>query len=117
LVSDRGDRCPFLFLFGRHLGIVIFPFPLIPAQSLVITLSIRAGAANQSHQYIGAENTQKIWKCDHWCCLFHHQSWGIVMLAAPAPVDRPINNYLTGVRGKENRIIPRWRQPVTDKKI
>ncbi len=26
LVSDRGDRCPFLFLFCRHLGLNLFPF-------------------------------------------------------------------------------------------
>jgi hypothetical protein len=32
IVSDRGDRCPFLFLFGRHLGLILFPFPLTPAQ-------------------------------------------------------------------------------------
>jgi hypothetical protein len=29
---DLGDRCPFLFLFGRHLGLIKFPFPLKPAQ-------------------------------------------------------------------------------------
>ncbi len=29
---DRGDRCPFLFLLGLHLGIIINPSPLIPAQ-------------------------------------------------------------------------------------
>jgi hypothetical protein len=26
LVPDRGDRCPFLILFGRHLGLILLPF-------------------------------------------------------------------------------------------
>ncbi len=29
---DSGDRCSFLVLFSRRLGIIIFPFPLTPAQ-------------------------------------------------------------------------------------
>jgi hypothetical protein len=31
-VLDYGDRCPFLFLFGRHFGLILFTFPLTPAQ-------------------------------------------------------------------------------------
>jgi hypothetical protein len=27
-----GDRCSFVFLFGRHLGLILFPFPLTPAE-------------------------------------------------------------------------------------
>ncbi len=29
--SHCGDRCSFLFLFGRLLGIILFPLPLTPA--------------------------------------------------------------------------------------
>ncbi len=29
---NRGDRCPLLFSFVLHLGIILFPFPLNPAQ-------------------------------------------------------------------------------------
>jgi hypothetical protein len=32
VVSDPPDRCPFLFLFGRHLELILFPIPLTPAQ-------------------------------------------------------------------------------------
>jgi hypothetical protein len=34
------------------------------------------------------QTQRKSGKCDYWCCLFHHQSWWIVMLAAPALIDR-----------------------------
>jgi hypothetical protein len=34
---------------------------------------------------------------------------GIVMLAAPAPIGKSMTNYWAGLRGKRNRIIPRWR--------
>ncbi len=40
-LDDRGDICPFLFLFGLHLEIILLPFPLTPAQYI-----IRAGVAN-----------------------------------------------------------------------
>jgi hypothetical protein len=46
LVLGRGDRCPFLFLFGCHLGFILFPFSVTPAQKLVIDLLINIGAAN-----------------------------------------------------------------------
>jgi hypothetical protein len=29
--SNIGDRRSFLFKFGRHLGIILFPLPLTPA--------------------------------------------------------------------------------------
>jgi hypothetical protein len=29
--SHCGDQRSFLFLFGRHLGIILFPLPLTPA--------------------------------------------------------------------------------------
>jgi hypothetical protein len=60
LASDRGDRCP--FLFGRHLGINLLPFPLTPAQLLVFNLSISAGAAKcLTHRFF-----------ENFLCLQHH---------------------------------------------
>jgi hypothetical protein len=32
IIDIGGDGCTFLFLFGRHLGKIIFPFPISPAQ-------------------------------------------------------------------------------------
>jgi hypothetical protein len=48
LALDRGNICPFLFSFGPHLGLILFPFQLTPAQLLVIDLLISIGAANMT---------------------------------------------------------------------
>ncbi len=95
--SHCGDRRSFLFLFGRHLGINLFPRPLTPADWIGIVWPNRCGAANNFvllilHQYIGAANQLApiYWCCKHlknprnffkvvkflrvfayWCC--HHK--------------------------------------------
>jgi hypothetical protein len=39
LVSDFGDRCPFLFYFGRHLGLIPFPrFSLCSSTIVLVVL-------------------------------------------------------------------------------
>jgi hypothetical protein len=48
-----------LYLVGI-LDLILFQFPLTPAEQLVIDLSISIGAANQYHHYIGVANTKKI---------------------------------------------------------
>ncbi len=45
LVSDRGDRCPFLLLVGRHLGLIIFLVPPSPAELIVM------GKSNTGNYY------------------------------------------------------------------
>jgi hypothetical protein len=37
-----------LLLFGHRLELILFPFPLTPAQKLVIDLSFSAGVANMT---------------------------------------------------------------------
>ena len=65
-----GDRRSFLFLFGRHVGIILFPFPLTTADWIGIVWTIRRGAANNwvllvQRQYIGAAN---LLAPIYWCC-------------------------------------------------
>jgi hypothetical protein len=74
----------FLFLFGCHLELILFPFSLTPAQQLVIDLSITARAANMAPPYnaplvlvlltnpanaLVLLTQRKSGKCDSWCCL------------------------------------------------
>ncbi len=70
--SHCGDWSSFLFLFGRHLGIILFPLPLTPADWIGIVWPNRPGAANNLvflvlHQYIGAANLLApiYWRCKH----------------------------------------------------
>ena len=44
--SHCGDRRSFFFWFGRHVGIILFPFPLTTADWIGIVWTIRHGAAN-----------------------------------------------------------------------
>ncbi len=43
---DCGDRYPFVFLFGRYLGVIIFPFPDPPCFSIVTTFKQRKADDN-----------------------------------------------------------------------
>ncbi len=70
--SHGGERRSFLFLFGRHLGINLFPLPLTPADWIGIVWPNRCGAANilillVLRQYIGAANQLAPidWRCKH----------------------------------------------------
>ena len=70
--SHCGDRRSFLFLFGRHLGIILFPLPLTPADWIGSVWPNRRGAANNLallvlRQYIGAANLLApiYWRCKH----------------------------------------------------
>ncbi len=56
-----GDRCSFVSEIGRHLGIIIFSFPLTPADWIGNVQLNRHGAANililfVLHQYIVSTN-------------------------------------------------------------
>ncbi len=67
------DRRSFLFLFGRHLGIILFfPLPLTPADWIGFVWPNRRGAANNLvllvlRQYIGAAKLLApiYWRCKH----------------------------------------------------
>ncbi len=70
--SYCGDQRSFLFLFGRHLGIILFPLPLTPADWIGNVWPNRHGAANNLvllvlRQYIGAANLLApiYWRCKH----------------------------------------------------
>jgi len=69
--SHCGDRRAFLFLFGSHLGIILFPLPVTPADWIGIVWLNRRGAANNLvllvlRQYIGAANLLApiYWRCN-----------------------------------------------------
>ena len=71
--SHCGDRRSFLFLFGRHLGIILFPLLLTPADWIGIVWPNRRCAANNLvllvlRQYIGAANLLApiYWCSKHW---------------------------------------------------
>ena len=60
----------FYFKLGRHLEIILFPFPLTTADWIGIVSTIRRGAANNwvllvQRQYIGAAN---LLAPIYWCC-------------------------------------------------
>jgi hypothetical protein len=63
------DRRSFLFLFGRHLGIILFPLLLTPADWIGIVWLNRHAANNLIllvlRQYIGAAN---LLAPIYWCC-------------------------------------------------
>jgi hypothetical protein len=46
MVSDRGDRCMFAFLFCCHLFFNVFPFPFCKAQLIGDWHENRRGAPN-----------------------------------------------------------------------
>jgi hypothetical protein len=69
-IWDCGDRCPFVFKFGRHLVLNLFPLPLTPAHLLSDGLPIKGCAANMTivlitHHYNGAANHVAPLQ---WCC-------------------------------------------------
>ncbi len=69
-ISHCGDRRSFLFLFGRHFGIILFPLLLTPADWIGIVWTNRRGAAKNwvllvLRQYIGAAS---LLAPIYWCC-------------------------------------------------
>jgi hypothetical protein len=48
MVSDRGDRCLFIFKCGRRLFFSVFPFPVCKAQLIGDWYENRQGAQNCS---------------------------------------------------------------------